>query len=150
MYRSLASAPRNDTGTYIPGTTIKKGQKDDISPIRIYVLVRDKNKIKPSKQGNRLIHFRPKKSLSGFATRFRVHGSRPDLDRCVRPGFPYRRVGVPPKVLGRRDMLEKVRKSQTYHITIDPFKTAASFGDKPLKLQVVYPQNGTAVLKGFK
>ena len=32
----------------------------------------------------------------------------------------------------------------------NPFRTAVPFGDKPLKLQVVFPQNGTAVLKGLK
>ena len=39
----------------------------------------------------------------------------------------------------------------SYRACLNPFRTAVPYicGDKPLKFQVVCPQNGTAVLKGL-
>ena len=37
-----------------------------------------------------------------------------------------------------------------YEQLINPLGSQSSFGDKPVKFQVVCPQNGTAVLKKVK
>ena len=37
-----------------------------------------------------------------------------------------------------------------YRISLNPFSTAVSFGDKPLRVEVICPQNGTVVLEGSR
>ena len=49
--------------------------------------VRTKEGLSYRKQGNRLIHSSRKKKIVAPVTRSRVHGSRRDLDQCVRPGL---------------------------------------------------------------
>ena len=43
----------------------------------------------------------------------------------------------------------KAHRVNPTHIQLTPLEPQSRFGDKPVKFQIVCPQNGTAVLKGL-
>ena len=91
-----------------------RGQKtDNILPVR---KIRSLD-LEPGKSSHPLP---PKKNVGGLATHSRGHGSRPDIDQCIRPGFSCRLLGVSPKMLGRRrrDMFEKAQKNRKLDLLI--------------------------------
>ena len=78
------------------------------------------------------------------AAHLRSPVSRPGHGAASSPGGSWGIIDAPPPRVIAHALLCPFR-----HARLTRLEPQSRFGDKPLKFQVVCPQNGTAVLKGF-